>query len=389
MSNIINTSRLDNELEKDYILRLCDVKKINNWTWQDIADIVNEELECEYTASRYKSIYEREIAKNNKIIVVKDVLYEKTIELEKAKYKFYDQRTAYNKVIRDSSRAESIRDIIRNEIKEITPYETYYHYQNLEHYENDMVINLNDIHYDLIVDNYWNKYSPEIAKKRLDFYLEKIKQKRELFCSENCYLLLGGDNISGNIHKQIAIASREGIVKQIMGVSELIAWFVNQLQYLFNIVYVVGANGNHSRVEKKEDSSIHDRLDMITTWYLKARFNNNKNIIILDNDIDDTLSLFTIRGKNYVLVHGDLDGIKNPYKIIEMLGVKIEAIYLAHKHTNQLQWVQGIMCLMSGSLSGSDDWCVEKRINGLAQQLISIATKEGIEDLCNINLNIV
>lgn len=388
-----NLERLENELEQDYILRLCELKYAHNWTWQGVADIANEELGQEYTASRYRSIYERnctDITKRRSTAkpIEKDLINEKIIALDKAKYQFYDQRTAYNKVIRNMARAESVCSIIKNEIKSLVPQESYFA-RDIDFEDNDMIINLNDIHYDLIIDNYWNKYSPEIARKRLEAYLDKIKQKKNIFGCQNCYLLLGGDNISGNIHKQIAISNREGIVKQAMGVAELIAWFVMELHYLFPLVVVVGANGNHSRIEKKDDSSFHDRLDMIIPWYLKARLADIDGVVIQNNDIDDSLSLIEMRGKNYLLVHGDMDSITNPYKLIDMLGIKIEAIFLAHKHTNQLQWVQGVMCLMSGSLCGMEDFCVEKRIKGQPQQLICIVDKNGIENLCNINLNIV
>lgn len=40
--------KLSNENEEQYILRICSMKESQGWTWQNIADILNESLGYNY-----------------------------------------------------------------------------------------------------------------------------------------------------------------------------------------------------------------------------------------------------------------------------------------------------------------------------------------------------
>ncbi len=67
--------------------------------------------------------------------------------------------------------------------------------------------------------------------------------------------------------------------------------------------------GNHSRLEEKDVASIHERLDDLVEWYLKARLQSFENVSFDHyRMIDDTMYLLDIRGKTYLGVHGDYDG---------------------------------------------------------------------------------
>ena len=46
--------RFENENEDSYILRICSMKNEQGWTWQDIADILNEALGHNFGESCYR-----------------------------------------------------------------------------------------------------------------------------------------------------------------------------------------------------------------------------------------------------------------------------------------------------------------------------------------------
>lgn len=46
--------KLSNENEEQYILRICSMKESQGWTWQNIADILNESLGYNYGESAYR-----------------------------------------------------------------------------------------------------------------------------------------------------------------------------------------------------------------------------------------------------------------------------------------------------------------------------------------------
>ena len=46
--------KLSEENENEYILRICSLKEKNNWTWEDIAKILNESLGNDFGESAYR-----------------------------------------------------------------------------------------------------------------------------------------------------------------------------------------------------------------------------------------------------------------------------------------------------------------------------------------------
>lgn len=388
MSNIYD--RRENEKYLDWKARLIlgKLDKTIDLDWSEIANLL--ELDCSSdhlrkTAYGFKEAYEYYKDKLEDEINDDDVLNElelKKIELEKEKQRFYDQRTAYKQLLRGSARFDELKDIIQRTIAEIKPHT--YNNNDIQKSDNDLLVGLNDIHYGAVINNHWNKYSPEIAKERLEKYISEIISIKNTHNSENCYITANGDLISGNIHYTIALSNRENVVQQVMGVSELIAWFISELSPHFKNVYFVVVAGNHSRLSLKDMSPKDERLDDLIPFYIKARLQNLENVHILDDKIDNTIYITNIRGLNYCGVHGDMDSVSNILKLVEMLPEKIYAILMGHMHHNQTNNIQGYKTVMSGSLMGIDDYCIEKRILGKPQQNVCVCDDKGIKCIYDI-----
>ena len=384
----------DNESDFDYIIRLIEGKSsgIYDIDYTELFKLAfNAELNPDECRKRFYGLkmllpyLDKEKVSNVSDDNIIKEYEQKRIELQKEKQRFFDQRTSYKKLIRDDARWDELKNIISYSIKDLQPYKSEFTY-NIQTSDNDLLVGLNDIHYGIIIDNYWNKYSPEIAKQRLEKYLSEIIYIKELHNSENCYVCANGDLISGLIHINIQIANRENVVEQVMGVSELISWFLSELSNHFNNVYFSVVAGNHSRLSiNKDQSSKNERLDNLVPFYIKARLQNIKNINVTDNNIDNTMSLINIRGLNYLGVHGDYDGISNILKLAEMIPDKIYGIFMGHHHHNKIDVNQGYKILISGTLMGIDDYCIEKRIYGIPQQLICVCDEKGVK--CSYDIN--
>lgn len=382
--------RKENETTLQYIKRIVYGKLVDKTITEDyeeLSELVFGEGNCFnssevrkrfYGIKRILDLLEEETIDNITENTILDELTLKRIELEKEKQRFFDQRAAYNKMIRDSARWDELKDIIVNTIKFIKPYESK-NITYVNNSDNDLLIGLNDIHYGIEIDNYWNKYNSDVVKQRLEKYLNEIISIQKLHNSENCYVCANGDLISGNTHLTIALANRENVVEQVMGVSELISWFLSELSKYFKNVYFSVVAGNHSRLSLKDISPKNERLDDLIPFYIKARLQNLNNVFVLDNKIDNTMSLIEIRGLNYVGIHGDMDSLNGLLKLIEMLPNKIYAIFMGHLHHNKTDFIQGYKVLMSGSLMGVDDYCIEKRIFGKPQQLICVCDNMGVK----------
>lgn len=304
---------------------------------------------------------------------------DKIVELQIAKQKFYDQRNAFNKVVRERSRQEELNEILVDAVKNGNLPRLNYEQTYIAPSDNDLLVSLNDIHYGIDIDNAWNTYNPDVCRKMMRHYLDRVLCIAETHHSENCIVFNCGDSVSGVIRKTIQLANKENLVEQIKGVSELIAEFLAELSPHFNTVKYVSVGGNHSRLDTKENSPYDERVDDLIEWYLSARLQNFENIVIHNCRVDATMFMIDIRGKTYIGVHGDWDKGGAKVAALQTMAQKpIYAILSGHLHHNMHDEVQGVKTVMAGSFLGMDDFCVQKRIFGKPEQMVCVCNETGI-----------
>ena len=320
---------------------------------------------------------------------VLDSIEMKRLELKKEQQKFYDQRNALSKLIRERSRQEELNDIITSTVNSGNLPKLTYEPGLIGYSDRDLLVSLNDIHYGANIDNYWHKYNSDICREMFEKYLAKIIKIANETDAENCIIWCNGDQISGNIHYSIAVSNKENVIEQIVGVSELIANFIAELSKCFNTVKFVSIPGNHSRLNPNKDMALNaERLDDLVEWYLKARLQNFENVEIgAGIRVDPTIYMIDIRGKTYVGVHGDFDGSDAKVQALQtMVRKPVYAVLSGHLHHNKTDCVQGIKTVMAGSFLGMDDYCVSKRIFGAPEQLVCVVSEDGIECTYDIAL---
>lgn len=313
---------------------------------------------------------------------VLSALDSKRFELQKERQKFFDQRNALNKLLRERSRQEELNEILTEAVKSGNLPQLNYQRVEIEPTDNDLLVSLNDIHYGANVQNYWNTYNADICREMMCRYLDRIIAIGETHRSENCIVWANGDEISGNIHQSITVTNKENVIEQIKGVSELIAEFLAELSKHFRQVVFVSVAGNHSRIDPNKDRAlVSERLDDLVEWYLGARLQNFENVQIGigSEKVDDTMYLIDIRGKTYCGVHGDFDGSASKVQSLQTMARKpLYAVLSGHLHHNKMDEVQGVKTIMAGSFLGMDDYCVQKRIVGRAEQMVCVCDADGV-----------
>ena len=384
--------RLDGESKLQHHKRLIDGKLVD----RTLADVDYSELSEYVYGQPYSSDVARRMMYGSKKTL--DLLEEegrtavtgtemaseldvKMIELQKERQKFFDQRMAYNKLLRERSREEELNEIIERCVSSGELPKLEYRGVRLAEGDSTLLVSLNDIHYGANIDNAWRRYNSTVCAHMFETYLERILHIADRHACEDCVVWAAGDAISGAIHRSIQVSNKENVIEQIMGVSELIAQFLAVLSRNFRTVRFVSVAGNHSRIEPNKDNAVHgERLDNLVEWYLAARLQNFDNIIITDEHrMDDTISIFEVRGKNYVLCHGDFDGSYTKVQSLQTMVQKpVYAILSGHRHHNQTDVVQGVRTVMAGSFQGMDDFCVEKRIYGKPEQMVCVCDETGI-----------
>ena len=392
--------QLNDEGDYEYGLRLIEIKVEQNppdLEWSDIVNLIGLNVHYDslrkaanvtpYSGYNVMQYFKRKYSANNE--GYSSEIDQKVLELQKERQRFFDQRNALNRVVRDLARYDENKDILQNAIEAGVIPELNYTRTFIEESDNDLLVSLNDLHYGACVDNYWNYYNSDVCCKLLNEYLDKALKVAEMNHSENCYVWANGDMINGNIHKSIAVSNRENVIQQVVGVSELISEFLAELGKHFNNVYFSSVAGNHSRIEEKDIASPHERLDDLIGWYLQARLQNFDNIRFDHlRKIDDTLYLLDIRGKTYLGVHGDYDGSPSKVQSLQTMAKEpVYAILSGHLHHNKIDYVQGVKTVMAGSFLGMDDYCVGKRIYGVQQQMVCVCTSKGINAFYDIDFD--
>lgn len=306
---------------------------------------------------------------------------EQRILLQKERQRFFDQRNALSKIIREQSRQEEFNDIFDRCINAGNLPHLDYEEQDFAFSDNDLLVSLNDIHFGAVVNNAWRTYNSDVCADMMRNYIEKIIRIAETHNSENCIIWCAGDSVSGSIHRSIQVTNKENVIEQITGVSELIAQFISELSKRFNTVRFISVAGNHSRLEpNKENALASERLDDLVEWYLAARLQNFKNVVLdKSHKLDCTMSMFDVRGKTYLLVHGDYDGSPSKVQSLQTMAQKpVYAVLSGHRHHNAMDTVQGVRTVMAGSFLGMDDFCVQKRIFGVPEQMVCVCDESGI-----------
>ena len=383
--------RMENESKFDYHRRLVYGKLVD----KTLADVDYSELSelvygqpyssdvarrMLYGSRRTLELMDEERAAGCGSSAYADEIDAKMIELRKERQKFYDMRNAFNRVIRERSRQEELNEILVSAVQSGNLPRLSYEPAYIEPSDNDLLCSLNDIHYGIDIHNAWNTYNPEICRKMMCRYLDRIITIAERHGSENCYVFNNGDSISGKIHYTIQIANKENVIEQVNGVSELIAEFLAELSKHFNTVTFVSVAGNHSRLDTKDNSPLDERLDDLIDWYLSARLQNFENIIIGGSEkIDSTMYLLDIRGKTYAGVHGDFDGSATKIAALQTMARRpLYAVLSGHLHHNKIDEVQGVKTIMAGSFMGMDDFCIQKRIYGKPEQMVCVCDDSGV-----------
>lgn len=313
---------------------------------------------------------------------------EKRLEAQKAIIKLRDERNEISRIQRELARRESLVDLIREGIRSEIPPAPGYVPRDVTLSDNDLIVHLTDVHCGIAVDNFCNEYNVDVMHLRLNTYLQRIDEIRRRHGSQDCYLMLGGDLISGLIHATLRLENNLDVIKQVKVVSVAISNFVQALSGMFGEVHVYSVPGNHSRVQpKKEDNLRGENLDFLIPFILTLILKDYRNVHIHEENIEPTVAAFSVRGQHVFGVHGDKDSMESVVQRLTMMfGSKPDIVLAGHRHTNGMRTVYDTKVIESGSVVGSDSYCMDHRLRNKPEQTVLVVTSAGLDCLYDIQL---
>lgn len=387
--------RFENESTDELIYRICqDKDKIG--TWQDVANIINELTGDDFGESTYRKKYQSFqkmlSANQSKFADSESQLREiedQIRELERMKIQFRDERRSWNKQNYENSRFDEVMNILIERMDNFAKTDFTPHSSPTIDSDKNMIICLSDLHIGQCFSSYFGEFNSDIAKERLQKYMNEILNIARDNHVKKAYVFMLGDNISNSLHKTIEVSNKENVIDQLKLSIEYISSFCYELTKHFEHVYLASASGNHSRLQAKDLAQHSERLDAFIAWDVCRTLQYVDNFhSLLHRSIDDGIADVNIDGKTYLLIHGDYDTpTKTGYlNLSNIVGFFPDYICCGHKHF--CFYSQESKFIQSGSLAGSgDDYCIEKRLAGQASQMVCIVDKTGVKSVYPIMLS--
>lgn len=402
MDDIVEIKKLPTETEEQFLWKvgqLIDSGEIENWS--SINDIINTELGIDEEKWRDESSFRKryQAAKkfyNNVFSKMENEEYQQKLdvmnrELQRNTIKFRDNRNAWSKQNYADTRIDETMQLIEELLPNIgnTNFEVH-DIPNING-ESSLLVCLSDLHIGQTFNSFWGSYNTEIAKSRLNEYLEEVIKIGKTHNSKNIHICSIGDQISGSIHSTIQITNKENVIEQVKIAIELISSFVYELTKHFENVYFYEVSGNHSRLNPNKDLTLRDeRLDNLIGWSVCGLLKHVNNFHdMMHRKFDNTIAEANIDGKNYLLIHGDMDSINKTGigNLVTMLGFCPEYIVCGHKHTPAMNEFNGIRVYQSGSMPGGGcDHTVSHRMSGKPSQTVLVCDSRGV--ICNYDVKL-
>ncbi len=371
------------------------LKEEKNWT--EVGQLIGWVGTGESLRSFVNSRMRREgiLPKNNKVLTDKTVeevsgddLVKLKEDLIKQQQKTRDEWTTYRSMLREDSRIDSLKDAVKFTVDRLNklPKVAYTSTKKTKN-PKEAILMLSDLHIGVNCDNFYNTYNVAVATKRL----EKVVNDTIKYCTENNVETLNvinlGDMIHGLIHTNARIDQEIDTVDQIMVASELVASTLNSLQKAAPKIIYRSVIDNHSRaVADKHQAIESENFNKIMNWFLQERLKNTDIMFKFDN-IDDGIGKFTLKnGKKVMFAHGHQDNINQAFQ--HFVGASkefIDYVLLAHYHSEKAKTYNGIKVIVNGSIVGTEQYALSKRLFGTPSQTLLIF--DGF-NLLNISLDL-
>ena len=391
----------ENENNLDYAMRLIGIKKElkpGDLDWCDIVDLLGLDYNPDSLRKSQDSPYgglavykemRKRISEQGQEQLKKG-LNTDLQELQKLKYAIADERAGLNKLLREQSRFENIKEMAIKCVEKMEPLNLEYRQLDRKYGTNTLVIALSDFHYGLEINEFNNKYDREVFDLRLEYLFGRAIDMIVENESIRDIIVLGlGDFIAGLIHNVIRVQSRENVIEQVIGVSNALIQFLYKLSTYLPVSYY-DCVGNHSRLYEDKDNCLSkESFDVLIHEMLAQRFINDKDVFIMGYTINEKIGEFEAFGKKYAFCHGDGFNIPTIAKDLSAMTKNFyEAIFIGHIHHVFIEEQNGTMVVANGSFAGNDEYANKIRKTSTPSQNMFIISENGIEAIKTIKLDV-
>lgn len=367
--------RKENETYISYIKRVtnaCSDKKISYSEWGDYILGTDNNYSSENLRKAFYVVYKllNKIDENNcDYDAIKD-LENLRDEIYKERCRLQDIQREKRNDLRVEARFENLLEVVKDSMDFMPTYEIKdFKPINKNQDKKYAVLQLSDWHCGALVDNQFNYYNVDTMVDRATKVRNNALDYCKLHNVTDLVIEINGDMVNGAIHVSSRVESEEGVIQQVITVTDVLAKLINSMKPYFNSIKIVTTLGNHGRLTpNKSDSITNENFEMLIPTMLRDKLGDVK--IIDSKGLDFTK--YEIDGKTIMVSHGQNDSMT---KVIsdfsKMFKVVPNEIHLGHTHSYTDINDCDIKVTVNGSLIGSDDYAITiRKVTTPSQNLI-------------------
>ena len=378
--------------EDELQLLVDKVEGVDDKSWEEMVDelglsIHPDSLRKSFNAGRYSgyAVYKHFIEKfENEYCSAEEIdrLEELKRQIIKEKVKLSDARREYKKDLMSEARYENLVDILKKEINNTDNLPQYKFGERIQKKLEPKyaVLMLSDWHIGSVVDNIFNSYSIDIAQERIEQLLNKVKKHILNNNITDMAIEINGDMIHGIINTSNRVQSEEDAVSQVIIVSNMLSYFINELKPYVHNLKVITTLGNHGRLIADKKAAINkENMEMLIVEFLRLKLNDI--IVISSNGLD--FIKYNFANRVICLAHGQYDKINQVVEdFTKMYKCVPNEIHLGHTHAYKDINESNIYVTVNGSLMGCDEYAVNlRKVTKPSQSLIIYGEDRGIFEL--------
>lgn len=321
---------------------------------------------------------------------VENALENKKRELYIQQIKTRDTFNAYRRAMREEARIELFQECLLeaiNSLPELPRIETSS--KLVSNGNREAILMLSDLHIGVECNNFYNTYNNKVAVKRVSHLVNRVIDYCKLNNIQRLNVINMGDMIHGIIHTNARIETSIDLTQQIIKASEIVAQALNELQVAAPEVIYRSVVDNHARaVSNKYEHIEKENFNKIIDWFVEERLKDSKVKFMKDN-LDDGLGVFTLlNGKTVAFAHGHQDSMNNAFQsFIGATSKFIHYVLLSHYHSEKMKAYQGVKVFINGSIVGTEQYALSKRLFNKPAQKLIIFNDEDVLDF-NIDLSL-
>jgi len=281
----------------------------------------------------------------------------------------------FNKLKREGAYLKILMDDLHNDLKEDikelgqgVPKDNDFDYKLQG---SSLIVTLSDLHIGKVIQQGigWG-YNYNIMTRRLNEYMNQIKQLIQLYDADNIRLYMLGDMIEGtDMRKHQSFDTEFNMSQQISKAVQVMYKFIDELQTM-KPVKVFITNGNHSRLQSNKKEKIYnDSVEYVVLDTLIHIQQTGKqqlaNVEFYDNRQAMNIFFDDVQGFSTVGTHGDFGKGNKGAKINGLnLSQPVNLLFTGHLHTLSInQENSSNMAIQSGSVMGADTYSKENFFN--------------------------